>query len=698
MMRRSGLGDFTSGLDGGKGWGGKLRRLGKDGIGKERGSDSDMADSYWGYPDDGIGSQFTWRSVIIGSLLGCIVASSNMYLGLKIGWTFSAGIFGAILGFGILKAVSNLPITLGGGPFGMKENCSVQTAATAAGGLSAGFVAGVPAMFRLGLLPPIQECWARFYLWTLAAAFYGMFFAIPLRRYFVIQQKLVFPSCTAAAHTIRSLHADAGEDSKRQTRWIVLSFALSTLFKLVSYFVPFIVDMHPLYWVSTLVGSTALKAIDLEWGWKLQITTAFLGAGMMVSMNTALSFFFGNLLAWGVMGPAMYNLNTDVLHDSPRGFSTLGVRVQYWNLWVGIVIMVCASFAELLMQYESLWHALKGGGIQLNNLVARLVPGVRTLAYRGDANLDPVDGRDRVPTWMWTGGLAASTLLTVTVLVAYFDMSVGSSVLAGLLGFVFSFIGCQSSGETDINPTGVIGKTSQLVFATLPADTLRTRQLNNLIAGVLSASCASQAVDMVGDLKTGHLLRASPRSQFFAQTVGTLFGIVVAVVLFMLFATAYPCLLVEPTSASRCEFSAPAVAAWAGVTRALTTDVARNIPPSCRIACLVSGGLTVATVILKHTALKRYAGYLPNWNAIGVGFVSFDPSIPVANLAGALVARGWCLAYPRHWEVVGIALASGLIAGEGIGGVLQALLNILGVTRERYATGFACPEGRPEGC
>lgn len=108
--------------------------------------------------------QFTWRSAIVGSLLGCLVgkkkkrlfpictqpslfwiAASNTYLGLKIGWTFGASLFGAIFSFAIIKPLSRvLPPKWGGGYFGAKENCTAQSAATTAGGLSAGFVSGIP--------------------------------------------------------------------------------------------------------------------------------------------------------------------------------------------------------------------------------------------------------------------------------------------------------------------------------------------------------------------------------------------------------------------------------------------------------------------------------------------------------------------------------------------------------------------------
>ncbi|KAJ9080023.1 hypothetical protein DSO57_1029473 [Entomophthora muscae] len=643
--------------------------------------------------DDGIDVQFTWRAALVGSLLGCVVSASNMYLGLKSGWTFGASIFGAILGYTLLKAMSRLQ----GVPFGMKENCTVQTAATAAGGLSAGFVAGVPAMFRLGLLPALEECWGMFFLWTLAAGFYGMFFAIPLRTYFIIQQKLVFPSCTAAAHTIRTLHTGDGKEAEEQARWILWSFMGSMGYKLVSFFVPFVVDMHPLYYVYKVTGASVLREIDVTWKWKFQISTAFYGAGMMVGMNTALSFLAGDILAWAVLGPLlMYIPSTDVLHDSPYGLAEDGARAQYWLLWVGIVIMLCASFTELAMQYSSVWHGVRGGFMQLHYSLAPLLGLPRpTLQTNAD---DPATEDEQVAAWMWMGGLSFSCVLTLAVVYFYFDMSLGVGVVAIVLGFAFSFIGCQSSGETDMNPTGVIGKASQFVFATIPAPTVRLQQTHNLIAGILSSSCASQAVDMVGDLKTGHLLRASPRSQFYAQMVGATFGIVVSVLLFMLFGQAYPCILKEPAVGEHCEFPAPAVAAWAGVTRALTSDISKNVPPSCRVACVIFAMLTIATIVLKNTLLRSKAHLLPNWNAIGIAFVNPAPYIPLANFIGALIGYIWSTKNPRHWNLVGISLASGLIAGEGVGGVFHAFFQIIGWKQSELGSGFGCPGYIPDNC
>ncbi|KAI9298720.1 OPT superfamily oligopeptide transporter [Neoconidiobolus thromboides FSU 785] len=638
-------------------------------------------------------AQFTIRAALLGSILGCVVSASNIYLGLKSGFSFPASIFGAILGYAILKPWSKLPLYLGGGYFGIKENCTVQTAATAAGGLSVGFINGIPTMFRLELFQlPLDHYWSMLFLWTLAAGFYGLFFAIPLRSYFIIKQKLIFPSPTASANTILSLHSKGGKEAKIQTKWIMYSFISAFIYKVVGYFVPFIIDLHILWWISVPTGSKLLATIDVFWRWHFQLTTAFFGSGMIVGFNTAFSFFFGSVLAWGIIGPVLfYSDNNEIVKVSPWGYDKNKATVQSWNLWIGTVILLCCSFTELLMQSKSIFNGFKSSLIQLYNIIAKLFR-IRRVEHNLGNNEDPVPENELVPTWMWVSGTIISGILTIIVLVIYFEMNVGAGILAIILGFMFSLIGCQAAGETDINPVGVIGKASQFVFAGIPGANLKVRQLNNLIAGSLAAACGSQAVDMVGDLKTGHILKASPRSQFYAQIVGSVFGVVIAVVLFMLFGKAYPCILIQQKIGSPpCEFPAPGVAAWTAVTQALTSDILRVIPESCRIACLVFGLSTIILVVLKNSYLKKYADYIPNWNAIGIAFINPAPALPIASVLGALIGVIWNKANPKYWKIMGIALASGLIAGEGTGGVFHAIFNIVGLDPKKVSTMFAMP-------
>lgn len=140
--------------------------------------------------------QFTFRAVFVGCVLGAVISASNVYLGLKTGWTFGASLFGSIFGFAILKPLSRtLPSRFGGGYFGPKENVCCQSAATAAGSLGLLFTSGFPAAYQLGLLGESPRAdFGRLITFTLASAYYGMFFAIPLRKFYILKQKLTFPS------------------------------------------------------------------------------------------------------------------------------------------------------------------------------------------------------------------------------------------------------------------------------------------------------------------------------------------------------------------------------------------------------------------------------------------------------------------------------------------------------------------------
>jgi hypothetical protein len=85
--------------------------------------------------------QLTVRSLVFGAFIGSIAAAGNIYLGLMIGWGFGAGMLSAMLGYAALKGMSHFPVYFGGGFFGPRENCSVQTAANAAASGTSVFVA-----------------------------------------------------------------------------------------------------------------------------------------------------------------------------------------------------------------------------------------------------------------------------------------------------------------------------------------------------------------------------------------------------------------------------------------------------------------------------------------------------------------------------------------------------------------------------
>jgi uncharacterized oligopeptide transporter (OPT) family protein len=204
--------------------------------------------------------------VFVGICLGCLVNASNVYLGLKTGFTFGASMFGAIFGYGIVKALSKSKLPIIGGNFGPQENSIVQAAATGAGGLSGLFVAALPAMYQLDLLSKNpKDDFPRVITLTLVCSFFGLFFAVPLRKFFIIkvarELRLIYPSSTATAMTIRSMHAvgTGSAEAMKKLKALLFTFTAAIIQRVVSYYaIGILYDWHIFTWFFIWVSKSTL--------------------------------------------------------------------------------------------------------------------------------------------------------------------------------------------------------------------------------------------------------------------------------------------------------------------------------------------------------------------------------------------------------------------------------------------------------
>ncbi|KAF9298977.1 hypothetical protein BGZ74_009147 [Mortierella antarctica] len=530
--------------------------------------------------------QFTWRAAIVGSLLGCVVAASNLYVGLKIGWTFGASLWGAIFGFIILKPIARAM----GNTFGPRENATCQAAATTAGGLSTGFVTAIPALYRMGLM---------------------------------------------------------GEGATPK--------------------------------------GDIMQHADQVWGWAWSWDFSFFGAGLMTPASTVWSFLLGEFIAYGLAGPLMVDSGYLL---GPRKFTLAGNgSAQSWFLWPGIALMVFTAFGELAVNGKSLWHGVKSGILGLRNIVRRLTKRGQLKNESNYVSKDTVPEHLQVPTLWWTSGLLVSGVFTVVIMAVDFKVPVYSTLLAIVLSFILAFVGLQASGETDINPTGSIGKVTQLVFSRFPGD-LAVVQKTNLMCANISASVCAQAVDMVGDLKTGHLLGASPRSQFLAQCVGSVFAIVAAVPLFILYTEAYKCIIDE--SVTTCEFGLVAVVTWQAVCKLLTTG--GTVPKASVITAGVCCVLAIANILFRIKCVpEKIRPYWINLNAVGLGLINPSPALAMAMLTGWAAGRIWVKISQQSHEKHMYSVAGGFISGVGVAGIIKALL-VLGSVKGGSVT-WGCIDG-----
>lgn len=186
------------------------------------------------------------------------------------------------------------------------------------------------------------------------------------------------------------------------------------------------------------------------------------------------------------------------------------------------------------------------------------------------------------------------------------------------------------------------------------------------------------------------MIGAQPRHQFVAQLCGAVVAIFLNVGLFILFTKSAPCIL-YPEPDKICAYGAPSVSAWAAVASAVLSPKL-PIPASSGFTAI---GLAIAaalTVAVKHFYIPRkYWAYIPNWNAIGLGFVVPQTYYSLIMAVAASINWWWERSNPNSFDMYGFPLAAGLVAGEGIGGVMNAILAVAKVDGGVYGTAIGCP-------
>ncbi|KAK4465067.1 OPT oligopeptide transporter protein-domain-containing protein [Cladorrhinum samala] len=679
----------------------------------------------------------TIRAVVTGCILGSLVAASNLYLGLKTGFTFGANMFGAIFGYGILKFMekSGKQVPIIGGFFGPQENSIVQAAATGAGGIGGIFVAAIPAMYRLNVMDeghsPKDDIGAIFTI-TLVCSFLGLFMVTPLRKFFIIQVArelgLMFPTSTAVALTIRSMHAGAtgSIEAVKKLKCLLLCFGAALIHRVASYYaVGILYDWHVFTWIHIWSGYTSWAMNIESWGWYFEWTPAFIGSGILIGLNPAISMFGGAVLAWGLIGPLLVHygecIGRQIEPDDPKwdsyysftSLSELGRRTpspRYWLLWPGVMVMVCSSMAELFVQYKVIWNGITTVWHEscagINNMYTARGKSSAFFAKQAvgkpkSANMveDPFPPEEQVKTWMWGLGILVTLVVGMIIFHFQWDMHPGLTLLAVLLAFLFSFLAIQIGAVTDSTPLTAAAKASQLVFGGATSNTGHTipqAQKINLVAGGLASGGADVAAALTGDFRTGFLIRTSPIKQWIAQVIGSFVSVWLGPGLFVLFTTAYPCIwkVSKDDLHEECPFLVPSVTAWAAVAQAVT-DPNVSIPLTSGIFAIVMGIVSVAQVVVRHFWLvgerEKFRKWLPNWGAIALSWVIPAPVFASAALLGAIIAQLWRKYSMRTWDIYGYALAAGFIAGEGLGGVVGAALTLGGVDGSVYGTNIACP-------
>jgi uncharacterized oligopeptide transporter (OPT) family protein len=536
----------------------------------------------------------------------------------------------------------------------------MASTASAAGYATGGtLISAIPALLLLSVTPespggvglPLPVAG----LWVFFLAVLGTSIAIPMKRNLINREKLRFPSGVAAATLLRSLYAEGTEAVVKARALFYAGLAAG--------FIPLLKDLDIL---TTNEGGKVARAALLPgmlkifdwlprskgallsaWHVKLDYSPGLIAAGALVGLRVTASMAASGLALVFVIGPAAM----DARWTTPAGAVVAAAKGpgSAWKdigVWMGAPILVSAGLLSFAFEWRTIARAFRG--------------------LSGGADADARSAGIEVPGSWFAMGAGLAAVGVVAIAWRFFAVPVHLGALAVLMAFVLALVACRATGESDITPSGAMGKIMQLSYGVLMPQNAPA----NLMTAGITAGAASASADLLTDLKSGYLLGANPRRQYVAQLLGVLPGTISTVLCYAILVPSATALTGE--GGKEPAFPAPAAQQWLVVAKVLR-DGLDSLHPMARQG-IFYGFVAGAVLVLLERALPRYKKYLPSPIGIGLGLILpfYQPlSMFLGAAIGAIAARKKG-SLPA--ELV-VPVASGLIAGESIVGVVVAAVN-----------------------
>jgi OPT family oligopeptide transporter len=427
-----------------------------------------------------------------------------------------------------------------------------------------------------------------------------------------------------------------------------------------------------------------------NWLWTLNPSPAYIGQGIIMGPSTCMHMLFGAVLGWGILSPL-----AKARGWAPGPVDSWDDGSKAWIVWISLAIMLADSLVSLgwlllkpivarsprwIAWFRSThvgqWVALRLQSHQHsyinysaleseNHPLTHEQDDTQVHGAQGEEEEEDAPPSQLISTRTVVILLPLTLLLNVVCMHIVFGDIISPllSTLATLLALLLSIMGVRALGETDLNPVSGISKLTQLLFSLATPSShfsRRTALVTNLLAGAVSESGALQAGDMMQDLKTGHLLGASPKAQFYGQMIGSLVGAVLSTAVYKLYVNVYE----VPGEM----FQTPTAYVWIFTARLVT---GQGLPEMAWQMSFVFGIIWVFVTALRiataSPAFSRdgnpppWRSWIPGGIAVAVGIFNV-PSFTLARAIGGIIAWWWSR---KHSETANQPVAGGNTNGSG---------------------------------
>jgi len=590
--------------------------------------------------------QLTVRSALTGMIIGGVLSMTNLYVGIKTGWTLGIGITSVILAFAFFKLMSTMNF---GKELTLLENNAMQSIATSAGYMTGPLISSMAAYMQITnrVVPMFHTM-----VWISLLSLLGVLFAFPLKKRVINDEQMPFPEGRAAGIVMDSLHADSGNEGLFKAKILAIGGGLSAFIEIIRK-EPVMKALHldfatiPEYWDELLYKFNVIPAImgtplkDLTI--RFDSSIVLMATGGLMGTNVASSLLIGAIVNYVILAPIMISKGIIAAANFKE--------ITMWSLWGGVAMMTTASLFSFFSKPRMLLDSFRG------------------VFNRRNKKKD-ILREIELPLWVSLVGIPAVGAVIVIMGHIYFGIHYWLGLLAIPLVFVFTLISVNSTGLTSITPIGALAKLTQLTFAALAPGNIAA----NIMTAGINSEVASNASNLLMDIKPGYMLGAKPRQQAIGHVLGIIAGSVVAVpVFYALFGGKVALFGTE-------RFPMPAAMIWRAVSEVLMKGFS-FLHVSARIAVGIGAVLGIVIEFLN----KRFHGRFPiSAMGLGLAFVlRFTDCLAMAVGAWLFWAMKRKYAHGENGTGRKIfcdnqeTLCAGVIAGGSLIGIVLILLENL---------------------